>query len=176
MISLYFIIGTPIQEEIIFRGLLQTTLEQRLRVSFPPLGTSISSAVLIVAVLFIRFYPTARSVPRPIASVTDGGDSRARCAQSPSGRNCGVGFNAWATDAVTFSGWAAMIWTESNCRRGSRLQLASAPFRSDGFPRGFFTVLLRMNTELMPVRLGQVYAVMTRSFLDVSERQSPISV
>ena len=63
-----------------------------------------------------------------------------------------------------------------NCCGGSRLQLASAPFRSDGFARGFFTVLLRMNTELMPVRLGQVYAVMMRSFLDVSERQSPISV
>ncbi len=30
----------------------QTTLEERLRVSFPALGTSISSAVLIVAVLF----------------------------------------------------------------------------------------------------------------------------
>jgi membrane protease YdiL (CAAX protease family) len=52
MILLYFVIGTPIQEEVIFRGLLQTTLEQRLRVSFPALGTSISSAVLIVAVLF----------------------------------------------------------------------------------------------------------------------------
>jgi membrane protease YdiL (CAAX protease family) len=52
MIFLYFVIGTPIQEEVIFRGLLQTTLEQRLRVSFPALGTSISSAVLIVAVLF----------------------------------------------------------------------------------------------------------------------------
>ena len=52
MIFLYFIIGTPIQEEVIFRGLLQTTLEQRLRISFPALGTSISSAVLIVAVLF----------------------------------------------------------------------------------------------------------------------------
>jgi membrane protease YdiL (CAAX protease family) len=49
---LYFIIGTPIQEEVIFRGLLQTTLEQRLSVSFRTLGTSISSAVLIVAILF----------------------------------------------------------------------------------------------------------------------------
>jgi hypothetical protein len=52
MIFLYFIIGTPIQEEVIFRGLLQTTLEQRLSVGFPAVGTSISSAVLIVAVLF----------------------------------------------------------------------------------------------------------------------------
>jgi hypothetical protein len=52
IIFLYFIIGTPIQEEIIFRGLLQTTLEQRLGVNFPSMGTSISSAVLIVAVLF----------------------------------------------------------------------------------------------------------------------------
>lgn len=52
MIFLYFITGTPIQEEVVFRGLLQTTLEQRLRVSFPFVGTSISSAVLIVAVLF----------------------------------------------------------------------------------------------------------------------------
>jgi membrane protease YdiL (CAAX protease family) len=52
MILLYFIIGTPIQEEVIFRGLLQTTLEQRLMGSFPALGTSISFAGLIVAVLF----------------------------------------------------------------------------------------------------------------------------
>jgi membrane protease YdiL (CAAX protease family) len=52
MIFLYFIIGTSIQEEVIFRGLLQTTLEQRLRISFHALGISISSAVLIVAVLF----------------------------------------------------------------------------------------------------------------------------
>jgi hypothetical protein len=52
MIFLYFIIGTPIQEEVIFRGLLQTTLEQQLGVSFPITGISISSAVLIIAVLF----------------------------------------------------------------------------------------------------------------------------
>ena len=52
MIFLYFIIGAPIQEEVIFRGLLQTTLEQRLRGSFPAVGTPISSAVLTVAVLF----------------------------------------------------------------------------------------------------------------------------
>jgi membrane protease YdiL (CAAX protease family) len=30
MMVCYFIVGTPIQEEVIFRGLLQTTLEQRL--------------------------------------------------------------------------------------------------------------------------------------------------
>jgi membrane protease YdiL (CAAX protease family) len=52
MMVCYFIVGTPIQEEVIFRGLLQTTLEQRLVASFQFLGTSLSFAVLIVAVLF----------------------------------------------------------------------------------------------------------------------------
>jgi membrane protease YdiL (CAAX protease family) len=52
MIFLYFIGGTPIQEEVIFRGLLQTVLERRLATGFPILGTTISSAVVLIAVLF----------------------------------------------------------------------------------------------------------------------------
>jgi hypothetical protein len=52
MIVLYFIVGTPVQEEVIFRGLLQTTLQQRFAGSFPAFGTSISFAALAIAVLF----------------------------------------------------------------------------------------------------------------------------
>jgi len=42
----------------------------------------------------------AQSVPRPIASVTNGGDSCAGCEYAPWGRNCGIGFNAWAAGAA----------------------------------------------------------------------------
>ncbi|MEO6871383.1 MAG: JDVT-CTERM system glutamic-type intramembrane protease [Chthoniobacterales bacterium] len=52
MIILYFIIGSPIQEEVVFRGLLQTTLEQRLGASFSFLGISVAVATLIIAILF----------------------------------------------------------------------------------------------------------------------------
>jgi membrane protease YdiL (CAAX protease family) len=40
MIGLYFIIGSPIQEEIIFRGLIQSTLERRWMITFPVFGGS----------------------------------------------------------------------------------------------------------------------------------------
>jgi membrane protease YdiL (CAAX protease family) len=52
MIFLYFIVGTPIQEEVIFRGLLQTVLERRVATGFAILGTTISSAVVTIAILF----------------------------------------------------------------------------------------------------------------------------
>jgi hypothetical protein len=54
----------------------------------------------------------SQSVPRPIASVTNGGDNSAGCAYASLGRNCGVGFKAWAPGAATFSNWAAIIPTE----------------------------------------------------------------
>ena len=52
MIVIYFIVGTPVQEEVIFRGLLQTTLEHRLAGSFSFLGVTLSFAAIIIAVLF----------------------------------------------------------------------------------------------------------------------------
>ena len=52
MIGLYFIIGSPIQEEIIFRGLIQTTLERRWMITFPVFGGSLSGAVIFTALLF----------------------------------------------------------------------------------------------------------------------------
>jgi membrane protease YdiL (CAAX protease family) len=52
MVFLYFIVGSPIQEEVIFRGLLQSSLARRVGLSLPVCGTSVSFAVLAVAVLF----------------------------------------------------------------------------------------------------------------------------
>jgi hypothetical protein len=52
MIFIYFIVGTPIQEEVIFRGFLQTILERRFAISVPLLGTSVSFAAVFIAVLF----------------------------------------------------------------------------------------------------------------------------
>src|SRR6266481_3305238 len=52
MIGLYFIIGSPIQEEIIFRGLIQSILERRWMITFPVFGGSLSGAVAFTAVLF----------------------------------------------------------------------------------------------------------------------------
>ena len=52
MIGVYFIIGSPIQEEIIFRGLIQTTLERRWMITFPVFGGSLSGAVIFTALLF----------------------------------------------------------------------------------------------------------------------------
>jgi membrane protease YdiL (CAAX protease family) len=52
MIVVYFIIGAPIQEEAIFRGLLQTTLECRLGIIFSFLGVTLSFASVAIAVLF----------------------------------------------------------------------------------------------------------------------------
>ena len=52
MIGLYFIIGSPMQEEIIFRGLIQSTLERRWMITFSVLGASLSGAVAFTAALF----------------------------------------------------------------------------------------------------------------------------
>jgi len=52
MIGLYFIIGSPIQEEIIFRGLIQSVLERRWMITVPVFGGSLSGAVVFTALLF----------------------------------------------------------------------------------------------------------------------------
>lgn len=52
MTIVYFFVGAPIQEEIIFRGLLQTTLARQLPETLPFLNTSFSYAAIVVALLF----------------------------------------------------------------------------------------------------------------------------
>jgi len=52
MIGLYFIIGSPTQEEIIFRGLIQSMLERRWMTTFSVFGGSLSGAVAFTALLF----------------------------------------------------------------------------------------------------------------------------
>ena len=52
MLGLYFGAGASIQEEIIFRGLLQTFLEERWKRSFSCFGVPVSVAVLFAATLF----------------------------------------------------------------------------------------------------------------------------
>ncbi len=52
MIGLYFLVGSSIQEEIIFRGLIQTILERRRMTTFSACGDSISGAVAFTATLF----------------------------------------------------------------------------------------------------------------------------
>ena len=49
---LYFVVGAAIQEEVIFRGLLQTTLARQIPAALSFLGTSLSYAATIVALLF----------------------------------------------------------------------------------------------------------------------------
>jgi membrane protease YdiL (CAAX protease family) len=49
---LYFVVGAAIQEEVIFRGLLQTTLARQIPAALSFLGTSLSYAAIIVALLF----------------------------------------------------------------------------------------------------------------------------
>jgi membrane protease YdiL (CAAX protease family) len=51
MIALYFIIGSSIQEEVIFRGLIQTVLERQMS-NFAFFRHSLSCAVIYAAVLF----------------------------------------------------------------------------------------------------------------------------
>jgi hypothetical protein len=53
---------------------------------------------------FIRFNLIARSVPPPIASVTNGGVIV--LVDAPLGRNLRRRINAWAIGAATFSSWA----------------------------------------------------------------------
>jgi len=52
MIGLYFILGASIQEEIIFRGLIQTMMERKLTDALSVAGDSVSSAVIFTALLF----------------------------------------------------------------------------------------------------------------------------
>ena len=52
MTFLYFVAGAAIQEEIIFRGLLQTTLARQFPATLSFFGTSLSYAAIIVALLF----------------------------------------------------------------------------------------------------------------------------
>ena len=52
MTILYFVIGAAIQEEVIFRGLLQTTLSRQFPATFSFFGTSLSYAAIIIALLF----------------------------------------------------------------------------------------------------------------------------
>ena len=52
MTFLYFVVGAAIQEEVIFRGLLQTTLAQQIPAMLWVFGSSLSYAAIIVALLF----------------------------------------------------------------------------------------------------------------------------
>jgi len=52
MTFLYFVVGAAIQEEIIFRGLLQTTLARQFPATLSFFDTSLSYATIIVALLF----------------------------------------------------------------------------------------------------------------------------
>jgi membrane protease YdiL (CAAX protease family) len=52
MIFLYFVVGAAIQEEVIFRGLLQTTLARQIPATLSFFGTSLSHAAIIVPLLF----------------------------------------------------------------------------------------------------------------------------
>jgi membrane protease YdiL (CAAX protease family) len=49
---LYFVVGAAIQEEIIFRGLLQTSMARQFPATLSFFGTSLSYAAIIVALLF----------------------------------------------------------------------------------------------------------------------------
>jgi len=51
-IGLYFIVGASIQEEVIFRGLIPSTVEKRWALIFSVCGVPISGAVAFTAVLF----------------------------------------------------------------------------------------------------------------------------
>ena len=52
MTFLYFVVGAAIQEEIIFRGLLQTTVVRQFPATLSLFRTSLSYAAIIVALLF----------------------------------------------------------------------------------------------------------------------------
>ena len=52
MIGLYFVIGSPIQEEVIFRGLIQSMLERRWMIAFSGFGGSLTGAVAFTTALF----------------------------------------------------------------------------------------------------------------------------
>lgn len=52
MMILYFVIGAAIQEEVIFRGLLQTTLARQFPTTFSFFGTPVSYSAIMIALLF----------------------------------------------------------------------------------------------------------------------------
>ena len=52
MIGLYFVIGASIQEEIIFRGLIQSMLERRWMITSSVFAGSLSAGVVFTAALF----------------------------------------------------------------------------------------------------------------------------
>lgn len=52
MLVIYFLIGSSIQEEVIFRGLLQTVLAKHLNLELGVAGKTLSFAALLVALLF----------------------------------------------------------------------------------------------------------------------------
>ena len=52
MIGLYFVVAAPIQEEIIFRGLIQSFLQERWQSNFSVFGYSFSPAVVCAAMMF----------------------------------------------------------------------------------------------------------------------------
>ena len=52
MIGLYFVVAAPIQEEVIFRGLIQSFLQQRWQFSSAMGATFLSPAVVCTAILF----------------------------------------------------------------------------------------------------------------------------
>jgi membrane protease YdiL (CAAX protease family) len=71
MTFLYFVVGAAIQEEIIFRGLLQTTLARQFPAMLSFFGTSLSYAAIIVA-------PFVRADPPGGKSDNSSGGLRAR--------------------------------------------------------------------------------------------------
>ena len=52
MIGMYFVVAAPIQEEIIFRGLIQSFLQQRWPGNFSVPGLSVSPSIIFVTILF----------------------------------------------------------------------------------------------------------------------------
>ncbi len=52
MMILYFVVGAAIQEEVIFRGLLQTTLARQFPTTFSFFGIPVSYSAMIIALLF----------------------------------------------------------------------------------------------------------------------------
>jgi membrane protease YdiL (CAAX protease family) len=52
MMLLYFVVGAAIQEEVIFRGLLQTTVARQFPAKLTFFGASLSYSAVIVALLF----------------------------------------------------------------------------------------------------------------------------
>lgn len=69
MTFVYFIVGAPIQEEVIFRGLLQSALARQLPESVSLLGTSLSYAAMIIALLFGLIHLTVNPITAAAAFV-----------------------------------------------------------------------------------------------------------